>query len=137
MTLRERQNQFLEVFHQLPDWTERFGVLIGLASLLEAECPERLLPYRIAHCQSRTFFRAEIRDGRLHVDGWSNSAIMGGVIAACRKIFDGLPASQLACTPIDFHIRSKLIDSMTPMRTEALREIVRRISVLSSTVNNS
>jgi sulfur transfer protein SufE len=131
MTLRERQVQFLQIFEQLPDWTEKFGFLIGYASLLAPECPESLKAFRIESCRSHTCFRADIRAGRLHVDGWSNSAITGGVIAACRKIFDGLPASELALTEIDFHTRSGLVENMPPpRRADVLREIVRRIQTL-------
>jgi sulfur transfer protein SufE len=130
MTLRQRQDQFLEIFTQLPDWTKRFSFLIDYAFLLAPECPQSLQPFRIESCQSRTCFRAEIRDSCLHVDGWSNSAIMGGIVVACIKIFDGLPVDELARTPIDFHTRSGLIDNMTPMRTDSFREIIRRIIVL-------
>jgi cysteine desulfuration protein SufE len=133
MTLRERQDSFLEAFNTLPDWTEKFNFLISLASLLAPECPHSLNSYRIERCQSRTCFRADIRDGRIHADGWSNAAIMGGIIAACLKIFEDIPASDLACTEIDFHIRSGLVENMTPMRTGSLHEILRRITVLSPT----
>jgi cysteine desulfuration protein SufE len=130
MTLRERQDQFLDVICQLHDWTEKFNFLIGYASLLDPACPESLKAFRIESCQSRTYFRAEIRAGRLYVDGWSSSAVTGGVIVACMKIFDGLPASELALTEIDFHTRSGLVENMTPLRSDALREIVRRIQTL-------
>jgi sulfur transfer protein SufE len=131
MTLRERQDAFLETFGQLPDWTEKFNFLIGYASLLEPACPPALHAFRIENCQSRTCFRAGICDTEIRVDGWSNSAVTGGIIVACMKIFDGLPAAELACTEIDFHTRSGLVANLTPMRTDALREIVRRIAVLS------
>jgi cysteine desulfuration protein SufE len=131
VTLRERQDGFVETFDQLPDWSERFQFLIDHSSLLVASCPSRLIPFRLENCQSRTFFSAETRDGLIHVDGWSNSAIMGGLIAVCMKIFEGVPVAELAHTPVDFHIRSGLVTNMTPMRTDSLREIVRRINDLS------
>jgi sulfur transfer protein SufE len=83
--------EFLQILEQLPDWTEKFSFLTGYASLLAPECPESLKAFRIESCRSHTCFRADIRDGRLHVDGWSNSAVTGGVIAACMKILDDGP----------------------------------------------
>jgi sulfur transfer protein SufE len=132
MNLRERQDGFLAEWNALPDRTEQFNYLIALSALLVPECPPSLRPYRIENCQSRTFFRAGVGDGLLRVDGWSNSAIMGGIVVACRQIFDGVSLSDLASAEIDFHIRSGLIDGMTPMRTDSFREIIRRITVLSS-----
>jgi sulfur transfer protein SufE len=130
MTLRERQDHFLETFNQLPDWTERFNYLILCSSQLVPECPQSLRAFKIQNCQSRTYFRVSIHDRKISASGWSNSAIMGGLAVIIMEIFDGVPVAQLACTEIDFHIRSALVTNMTPMRTDSLREIVRRITVL-------
>jgi cysteine desulfuration protein SufE len=130
MTLRERQDRFLETFNRLSGWTERFNYLIGRSSGLMPECPQSLKPFRIESCLSRTYFLAAVRDGAIRAEGWSNSAVMGGIVAVCTDIFDGLPATELASTGIDFHTRSGLVSSMTPMRSDALRVIVRRLTVL-------
>ena len=135
-TLRKRQDDFLSVFNSLPGWTERFHFLIDHSSLLDPECPPGLRPFRIDSCRNRAYFKAEVRAGDIYVAGWSAAAITGGLIAVCMKIFDGLPASSLAGTEIDFHTRSGLSDAMTPVRSDALREIIRRITVLSSAPQN-
>ena len=113
-TLRRRQDQFLEIFTQLPGWTERFNFLIDYSSLLLPACPPGLLPFRIDSCQTRTYFKAGIRAGDIYVAGWSAAAITGGIIAVCMKIFDALPSAELARTPIDFHTRSGLAEHMPP-----------------------
>jgi cysteine desulfuration protein SufE len=137
MTLRECQDQFLQIFEQAPDRTDKFNFLTGYASLLAPEYPESLKAFRIESYRSRTCFRADIRDGRLHIDGWSNSAVTGGVIATCMKIFDGVPASKLALTEIDFYTRSGLVENMPPLHSDALREIVRRIQILLHVMQKS
>jgi cysteine desulfuration protein SufE len=130
MTLRERQNQFIETIGMFDNWQEKFNFLIDYASLLPAECPGNLERHRIEFCQSRTCFKAENIDGHIHVDGWSNSAVTGGIIVALMKLFDGIPVEELGTTPIDFHEKSGQIDNLTPMRASSLLEMIRRIRVL-------
>lgn len=69
MTLRERQDQFIDTIGQIDDWTGKFNFLIDYSRLLAKECPEELLPFRINSCQSRTYFRASADCGRLRVEG--------------------------------------------------------------------
>jgi cysteine desulfuration protein SufE len=130
-SLSERQNRFVRQYGELPDWNSRFQYLIHCGSALDPCCPPHLIPFRIHNCQSRIYFRARIRDGLLRVDGWSSSAVMSGIVAVCMELFNGLPADELDRTPIDFHLRCRLVENMTPMRSDVLREIIHRITVLS------
>jgi cysteine desulfuration protein SufE len=127
MTLRERQDQFIETLLMFDNWTDRFNFILEYSSLLDAECPSVLLPYRIERCQSRSYFLVDAGGGLLHVAGWSNAIIMGGLIACIVKIFEGVTLDDLRKTDIDFHIRTDLINNLTTLRREALMEIVNRI----------
>jgi sulfur transfer protein SufE len=130
MTLRERQNQFIETISLFDAWNEKFDFLIDYSTLLPKECPENLNHYRIENCTSRTCFKASNIDGEINISGWSNSSIMGGIIVTVMKLFDGIPVAELKKTGIDFHIRSGLINNLTPMRQVALTEIIDRINLL-------
>jgi sulfur transfer protein SufE len=55
---------------------------------------------------------------------------MGGIIAAMITIFNFTTMDELKDTDIDFHLKSGLIDNLTPMRRAALEEMIRRITVL-------
>jgi cysteine desulfuration protein SufE len=131
MTLRERQDQFVETIAMLDEWRDKFDFLVDYSNLLPRELPENLSKYRIKNCKSRTHFKAWIFGGRIYTDGWSNSAIMGGIIVTVQKIFDDVPIAELKDTVIDFHQKSDLINNLTPMRQDALLEIIHRIHVLS------
>ena len=109
MTLRERQDQFIADLEIFDNWADRFNYLIALAEELPAEFPAWLLPYRIVGCQSKTCFYARINDGSLHVKGWSNSAVTGGIIVSIITLFNETPINELRTTEIDFHIKSVLL----------------------------
>jgi len=130
MTLRERQDQFIDEMAMFDNWTDRFNCLISLADELPEYFPEYLRPYRIEGCQSNTCFLPRITGDMLYVTGWSNSAVMGGIIVTVTVIFNFTTKKEFRNTDIDFHIKSRLIDNLTPMRRAALEEIIRRITVL-------
>ena len=130
MTLRERQNQFIADMAMFDNWTDRFNYLIALSEELPRQFPEYLLPYRIEGCQSKTCFLPRIHDGLLFITGWSNSAVMGGIIIVMTAIFNFTSREEFQDTEIDFHIQSGLIDNLTPMRKAALEEMMRRITVI-------
>jgi cysteine desulfuration protein SufE len=109
-------------------WQERFTYIIECGDSLSAECPQALLPYRIAGCQSRSCFMTETwGDTHLHVAGWSNSCVMRGLIALILEMFEGVTMEELRATDIDFHTKSGLTDNLTPQRRAALAEIINRI----------
>ncbi|MDR0863714.1 MAG: SufE family protein [Candidatus Symbiothrix sp.] len=132
MTLRERQDRFIEDMAMFDDWKDKFDYLISEHESVShsREVPESLTKYRIDNCQSKTCFRAEIVDGCLHVDGWSNSSIMSGLIVCIKRMFDRTPGAEVWKTVINYHQKTGLIHNMTPMRSAALLEINHRIHVL-------
>jgi sulfur transfer protein SufE len=131
MTLREAQDRFIEELGMFDTWTDKFNLLIENFAFQSRELPEDLLRFRIAGCQSRTYFKAENMNGYISISGWSNSSIMAGLIVCLKKIFNGIPVRELSENPIDFHVQSGLIDNLTPMRKAAVMEMTGRISVLS------
>jgi len=130
MTLRERQDEFIADMALFDNWNDRFNYLIQLSDELPAQLPESLQAFRIEGCQSKTCFKAYVNESELMAYGWSNSAVMGGIISVVMNIFNLADMDELRNTDIDFHIKSGLIDNLTPMRRAGLEEIIRRITVL-------
>ena len=132
MTLRERQDQFIADMDLFDHWTDRFNYLISEGEELPETFPEYLTAYRIEGCQSKTCFKVWLHEGLLYVCGWSNSAVMGGIIVAMTKIFNFSTMEELRHTPIDFHLKTGLIDNLTSIRRSALEEMIRRIVSLTA-----
>jgi sulfur transfer protein SufE len=64
MTLRERQDQFIETINALDNWMDKFNFLIDYSNLIAQEVPENLLKFRIDSCTSRIYFQAKNVDGK-------------------------------------------------------------------------
>lgn len=126
MITKELQDRFVENMEMFENWADKFNYLISEGEYLPSECPEQLFPFRIEGCQSKTCFTAYIDKRVIRVEGWSNSAVMRGIIRVMINIFDNTSSAD----DIYFHIKSGLIDNITPMRRAALEEMIRRIIVL-------
>jgi cysteine desulfuration protein SufE len=129
--IREKQDNFIETLNDLPDWNEKFNYLIELGEDLPETCPEKLLPYRFEFCQSKTCFYAENYKGKIKIYGWSNSAVMAGIISLFQQIFYNQDATELKNTEIDFHIKTALIENITLLRRQSLERMIDEIKKLS------
>ena len=127
----KNQEEFLETLNMFDAWNEKFNYLIELSDLLPAECTRSLLPFRITTCQSRTYFNAFQEGDWLRVSGWSNTSVQRGIIVSMIEMFDRTPIDELRdSSDVYFHEKSGLIDNLTPIRKEGLKEMVNRILVL-------
>ena len=136
-TIYQNQNNFIETLGYFEQWYEKFNYLIELGELLPTVCPEELLSHRVFACQSMTFFCAWVESGWLRANGWSNAPVQRGLIVSIIEMFDRTPIHELTDVgDIYFHDHSDLINQLTPLRREGLKEIIRRIIVLCSPKEN-
>ena len=128
MTLREKQDEFIELFDSLGSWQERFQYLIDLGSQLP-DMPEHLKceATRIQSCTSRTYFRSFWSAGKINIIGWSNASISSGLIAVIKDIFDGCSPEELMATDINFHTETGLFQNLTEQRKAGLLDMVTRL----------
>jgi sulfur transfer protein SufE len=130
-TLFKNQENFIETINEFNEWNEKFNYLMALNDMLSKECPPELIPFRIATCQSRTYFRAWKEDGWMRVNGWSNTPVQRGIIVSMIEMFDRVPMYEFVVeSDIYFHKSSGLSDHLTPFRREGLKEMIKRIYVL-------
>ena len=133
-TLRERMDKFIADLEMFDTWQEKFTYIMEHQPAGETKLPACLhLEDRLPNCRSNTYFHAEPApsdsgsDRVLICAGWSNSPILSGLITIITDIFSGTPVGELAGAEIDFHTRSGLTDNLTPIRKQAVEEIIRRI----------
>lgn len=130
-TLAERQTEFVEFFNEMDSWQDRFNYLIEIG----AELPEipghlKTLDTLIPFCQSRTYFHVSTLDGKIRIEGWSNSSIVSGLIAMLKLVFDGGNVTELEDLTIDLMVEAKLVDSMTQQRNATLHAMILKIEAV-------
>lgn len=131
MNLAEKQNQFAGFFNEFEAWNEKFNYLLELGEALFPMPSHLKTPLNaISGCQSHTYFYASLIDDKLVIHGWSNSAILSGIIEMIRMLFNDVPVQQVRETPINFHTLIALPENLTPNRAAALQQMIDRITCL-------
>ena len=85
MTINEIQDEIIQEFEVFDDWMDRYALLIEIGNELE-EMPSEFKTNQnlINGCQSKVWFNAEFKDGKIYFSADSDAIITKG-IAADRK----------------------------------------------------
>lgn len=122
------QEEIVETFSLLEDWTDRYQYLIDLGRQmppLPEDCKTE--QYRLKGCQSQVWIKTSVEDGRLHILAASDSSIVAGLIALLLKVYGDRHPADILSTPPDFIHRIGLDEHLSPTRSNGLAAMVQQI----------
>jgi len=122
------QQELIEEFSFLDDWTDRYQYLIDLGRKLP-EFPEqwRTEDYRLHGCQSQVWIHHEVQGNRIHFDAISDSAIVSGLIALLLRVYSDRSAEEILATKPDFIHAIGLDSHLSPTRKNGLHSMLEAI----------
>ncbi|MGD9604123.1 MAG: SufE family protein [Gammaproteobacteria bacterium] len=122
------QDEIVETFQFLEDWTDRYQYIIDLGRQA-APFPEewKTEQYRLKGCQSQVWIVTEMRDGRMQIHATSDSAIVAGLIAMLVKVYSNRRPADILSTPPEFIRKIQLEDHLSPTRSNGLSAMVQQI----------
>ncbi len=124
----EAQAEIVDVFSMFDDWTDRYQYIIDLGRKLPDLAPaDKVESNRLKGCQSQVWMVIENRDGRLHYDAISDSAIVSGLIALMLKVYSDRRPAEIIATPPEFVKQIELDEHLSPTRSNGLSAMVRQI----------
>ncbi|MDP6183595.1 MAG: SufE family protein [Gammaproteobacteria bacterium] len=124
----DAQAEIVDVFSMFDDWTDRYQYIIDLGRKLPDLGPaDKVESNRLKGCQSQVWMVTENRDGRLHYDAISDSAIVSGLIALMLKVYSDRRPAEIIATPPDFVKQIELEEHLSPTRSNGLAAMVRQI----------
>ena len=128
MTIEEIQNQIVDEFSMFDDWMDKYAYLIeignGLVPMDEAHKTDDNL---IKGCQSRMWFYAEMRDGKLYFTADSDAIITKGIAGLLIRVFSGQPPKDIVDANLDFIDKIGLTQHLSPTRSNGLLSMVKQI----------
>lgn len=128
MTIAEIENQIVEEFSMYDDWMDKYAYLIeignGLEPMDEAHKTEDNL---IKGCQSRVWFHAEMRDGKLYFTADSDAIITKGIAGLLIRVFSGQAPEDIVDANLDFIDKIGLTQHLSPTRSNGLLSMVKQI----------
>jgi len=116
-------------FEFLDDWEDRYRMVIELGKAMEP-LPEALkVPAtKVEGCASQVWLHPQIDSGTVQFDGESDAMIVNGLIAVLRKLYNGLPPSEVAAIDARAELgRLGLTDHLSAQRSNGLRAMIQRL----------
>ncbi len=128
MTIDEAQQAIIDEFAFFDDWMERYQYLIDLGRKLP-EFPEewKTDDNLLSGCQSKVWVVTEMRDGKLHVDATSDSAIVCGIIALVLRVYSDQPPAEILQAEPRFIREIGLAEHLSPTRANGLKALLELI----------
>lgn len=128
MAIADIQAQLVEEFEIFDDWMSRYEYVIDLGKQLPEFSDEwKTDENKIHGCQSQVWLNMNMQDGKLHIDGCSDAAIVSGLVAIVLRVYsDQTPQDILNAKP-DFIADIGFTDHLSPTRSNGLHAMLRAI----------
>ena len=81
----------------------------------------------IKGCQSRVWFHAELRDGKLYFEADSDAIITKGIAGLLIRVFSGQTPHDIVNANLDFIDKIGLTQHLSPTRSNGLLSMVKQI----------
>ncbi len=127
-------DELVEAFELLPDWEERYRILIDLGRKLpEFPDAERTEENRVQGCTSKVWLIAEKNGEVLDFRADSDSFIVKGLLAILLKAYSGQRPEDIQRTDIeDLFQRLGLEQNLSPNRRSGFYATVERIKAIAA-----
>ncbi len=131
------QEEIIEDFKFLPDWTEKYEYLIGLGNELEdMPAKEKNEENLIKGCQSRVWITANFEDGKLLFKADSDAIITKGMVALLIKVFSNKSPQEILDTDAYFINETDLKENLSPTRANGLISMLKKIKAYALAYNS-
>jgi cysteine desulfuration protein SufE len=127
--------EIVEDFEFLDDWEDRYRMVIELGKAMEPLPDALKVPAtKVEGCASQVWLHPQVDSGVVHFDGESDAMIVNGLIAVLRKLYNGLPPSEVAAIDARMELgRLGLNDHLSAQRSNGLRAMIERLQGFART----
>ena len=126
--LLSAQQEIVDTFSLLEDWTDRYQYLIDLGRQLPPLPEEyKTEEYRLKGCQSQVWIKTSMHQGLMNILATSDSAIVAGLIALLLRVYGDRRPADILATPPDFIRQIQLDEHLSPTRSNGLAAMIQQI----------
>lgn len=128
MLINEIQDEIIEEFTSFDDWMDRYSLLIdygnGLEPFPELDKNDQNL---IDGCQSRVWFTAEMKNGKVIYHGDSDAILVKGIVALLIRVLSGHTPKEIVDTQLYFIDDINLREHLSPTRSNGLNAMLKKM----------
>jgi cysteine desulfuration protein SufE len=130
MTIKEKQQQYIEDLAMFEDWDDKYQYIIDLAEEEEPFPPEEKNDKnKISGCQSQVWFLAKFENGKINFWADSDSVLVKGLTAMLVDVYSGHTPDEIISNPPDFLETIGLTNHLSPTRKNGLNSMVKQIQM--------
>ena len=131
MTINELQDEIIEEFEMLDDWTSRYELIIEAAKGLKKKMPEsdKTDQNLIDGCQSKVWFTAHMEDGKMQLNGDSDALLVKGIVALLLYVLDDHTPDEIADADLYFIDRIGLREHLSPTRSNGITAMLKQLKL--------
>ena len=119
-------NELKETFSFVPDWMDRYGVIIELGKELPPAADGLHDEANIVRgCMSKVWVRTSVEDGTMQFEGDSDAAIVRGLIAVIFLALRGMTPAQVAAYDVAAEFEALgLSSNLSPNRRNGFASMI-------------
>ncbi len=131
-SINEIQDEVIEEFEFLEEWTERYQLLVDYANELkknplpDADKNDR---NKIDGCQSIVWFTCELKDGKLMMKGDADALLVRGIVALLLHVLNDHTPEEIIKADLYFIERIGLREHLSPTRSNGIAAMLKQIKL--------
>jgi cysteine desulfuration protein SufE len=127
-TIEEIQDEIVEEFEMLGDWSEKYQHIIAIGKQLPSFPAElQTEENKVRGCQSNVWLIAHKEGENLVFEGDSDALIVKGLVALVLKVLSNHTPDEILNTKLDFVERLGLQSHLSPTRSNGLAAMIKQI----------
>lgn len=130
----EAFEEIVEDFEFIEDWEERYRYVIEQGKAMAPLDDALKVPAtKVDGCASQVWLHPNTDGGIFQFDGDSDAVIVRGLIAVLRKLYNGLPLSEVLAVDARAELeRLGLNEHLSSQRSNGLKAMIERVRLVAS-----
>lgn len=130
MTINDIQDEIVSEFAIFDDWMDKYAYIIELGSDMDSlDNKYQTEDNLIRGCQSKVWFHAENKDGKVVFEADSDAIITKGIAALLIRVFSNQTAQDIVDSDLHFIDEIGLTQHLSPTRSNGLLSMVKQIKI--------
>ncbi len=128
--IQQIQQNIIDEFAALADWTERYKYIIKMGRELEPLDEKYKVDENLVRgCQSQVWLHTRLEDGGVIFEADSDAAITKGLVALMIRFYSGQDPETIISTSPDFIKKIGMEEHLSPTRSNGLASMVKQMKI--------
>ncbi|PLX08949.1 MAG: Fe-S metabolism protein SufE [Marinilabiliales bacterium] len=130
MTINNIQDEIIDEFSIFEDWMDKYAYLIDLGNeLTEFDENERTDQNLIDGCQSKVWFSADYKDGKISFIADSDAIITKGIASLLIRVLSNHTPDEILESDLYFIEKIGLNQHLSPTRSNGLMSMIKQLKL--------